>query len=133
VLQKDTGEHVSAGTHGVLWSIAFILCLVYASLYFIFILIFGTWLVYAGGLTTLVLVGGIPPLTAFLSAVIARKWELIGGVILAAVFLLLVIWDIVTEQHLAASTYFSLPFLLSGLFFILSWWLSSRRLSKKTT
>jgi len=96
------------------------------------VLIFGTWLVFPGGLTALVLSGAVPPLTAFASAIIARKWELIGGIVLAVVSVFLIIWDVIVEQHLTTGTYFSLPFLVAGILFILSWFLSRRRLSKKT-
>ena len=133
VLHKDARKHASTpSTHGSLWSIAFILCLVYASLYFLFVVIMGTWLVYPGGLATPLLLGVVPPLAAFVSVVIARKWELISGVVLTSEFLFLIIWDFIAKRHLTAGTFFSLPFLVAGILFILSWFLSWRRLSKNT-
>ena len=126
IQDKYAGKSVSApDRRGLLWWIASTVCLVFAGLYTLAVLLSFGWVVQREGLTVVLVFGVIPVLILFGSIALAWKWELISGVVLIAVYLFLIILDLIAKQYYA-DTRFYLPLLVAGIIFILSWFLHWR-------
>ena len=136
IQDKYAEKHVSApDRRGLLWWIASTVCLVFAGLYTLAVLLSFGWAIQREGLTVVLVFGVIPVLILFGSIALAWKWELISGVVLIAVYLFLIILDLIAKQYYS-DTRFYLPLLVAGIIFILSWFLHwrpqwLRRIGKK--
>ncbi len=109
--------------HGFLWWSAFVIGLVYASL-FTFVAIVGCSFYMVSPAWV-----GLLALTLFGSVAVAGKWKLVGGVLLIIECPSLIIWDTITL--LSGFPMLHLPLLASGVLFLLSW-REGRRPSKET-
>jgi hypothetical protein len=117
--------------HGVIWWTAFIISLVYAFVFFFFMVVMGGL-----GWVTYLLSASIPDffpilltVLAFLSLILAWKWQLAGGILLIIFGLLLVIGLAIFQDFGFAVFYLPIPIL--GILFIISWMVAQKYTTKE--
>ncbi|UCH43422.1 MAG: hypothetical protein JSW16_02455 [Dehalococcoidales bacterium] len=114
------------GRHGVLWWVTFIMGVVYAGVVIFMVPFAWVWVdwVYRMPEGSLIVLTVVIPV----GVALAWKWELVGGAMLTATGLYVIIWFLLARQELPLGlVLWLLPLLVVGLLFILSWFLSYRR------
>ena len=120
IIKEKTDKNTS---RGLLWWIMFILCLVYAVLFSLFIFI-GFSMFPLSDFEYHLVYGIVPVLATFVSILIALKWELVSGIMLIAEYIFLLIWDVIDVYAFSLIIYSH--FLVMGILFIISWFLHRR-------
>ena len=112
--------------HGVIWWTAFIISLVYAFVFFFFMVVMGGlgWVMYLLNASIPDFLPVLLTVLAFIFLILAWKWQLAGGILLTIIGLLLVIGLAIFQDFSFAAFY--IPILVLGVLFIISGMVAQR-------